>query len=92
MGIESPGDIDRASIEEHTQRTVEQTALRKVRKTLDDIEATQATERRTLRKILLVCAILVAVGVWFFWWLAFSGRNMPKQPPMQVPGKLEQKQ
>ena len=92
MGIESPNDIDRASIEEHAQRTVEQTALRKVRKTLDNIEETEADQRRSLRKILVFCAVLLALGIWFFWWLIVSDRGVPKQPPMQVPGTLQQKQ
>ena len=42
---ELPNDIDRAAIEEHAQRTVEQTALRKVRKTLDQIEQAEAAGR-----------------------------------------------
>ncbi len=92
MGIESPDDIDRAAIEEHAQRTVEQTALRKVRKTLDSIKEEEAAERRTLRRVLIVCALLAAFGAWFFWWLVFSGRDMAKQPPMKVPATLQQKQ
>jgi len=92
MGAETPNDIDRAAIEEHAQRTTEQTALRKVRKTLDEIEQAGAAERRTLRRVLVVCGILAAVGAWFFWWLIFSGRDLPKEPPMKVPGALQQKQ
>ena len=38
MSMETPKDIDRAAIEEHAQRMVEQTALRKVRKALERIE------------------------------------------------------
>jgi len=45
VGIETPNDIDRAAIEEHAQRTVEQTALRKVRRTLDEIEKAAAAGR-----------------------------------------------
>jgi hypothetical protein len=92
MGAETPNDIDRAAIEEHAQRTSEQTALRKVRKTLDEIEQAGAAERRTLRRVLVVCGILAAVGAWFFWWLIFSGRGLPQEPPMKVPGALQQKQ
>ena len=65
MGIETPNDIDRAAIEEHAQRTVEQTALRKVRKTLDKIEEAEAAGRRTLRYVLIACAILAVIGAWF---------------------------
>jgi hypothetical protein len=92
MGIETPNDIERAAIEEHAQRTVEQTALRKVRKTLDGIEAAEASRRHTLRYALILCAILALLGIWFFSDLIFGDRGMPKQPPMQVPATLPQKQ
>ena len=91
MGIETPNDIDRAAIEEHAQRTVEQTALRKVRKTLDKIEEAEAARRRTLRYVLIACAILAVIGAWFFWGLIFSGRDLPKAPPMKVLSAVPQK-
>jgi len=87
---EMPNDIDRAAIEEHAQRTVEQTALRKVRKTLDQIEELEAARRRTLRHVLIACALLAVLGAWFFWGFIFSGSDLPKAPPMQVPGTLPQ--
>lgn len=92
MVTETPKDIDRAAIEAHAQRTVEQTALRKVRKTLDKIEQAETSERRTLRKVLIVAGVLAMLGIGFFWWLIFSGRGLPQDPPMQLPGRLQQKQ
>ncbi|OGA34825.1 MAG: hypothetical protein A3F75_02160 [Betaproteobacteria bacterium RIFCSPLOWO2_12_FULL_64_23] len=92
MGIETPNDIERVAIEENAQRTTEQTALRKVRKTLDRIEEAETVGRHTLRKVLIVCAILAVVGAWFFWALIFGDRGMPKQPPLKIPDKLQQKQ
>jgi hypothetical protein len=89
---EIPDDIDRAAIEEHAQRTTEQTALRKVRKTLDTMEQTETAERRMLRYALIACAILAVLGAWFFWGLIFSGRDLPKEPPMKVPSAVPQKQ
>jgi hypothetical protein len=91
MSAETPEDIDRAAIEEHAQRTVEQTALRKVRKKLDGIEQAEAAGRRTLRYALIVCALLAVLGAWFFWGLTFGGRDLPNEPPMKVPGTLQQK-
>lgn len=85
---EMPNDIDRAAIEEHAQRTVEQTALRKVRKTLDEIEEAEATRRRTLRYVLIACVLLTALGAWFFWGLISSGSDLPKGPPMKLPGSV----
>jgi len=92
MGMESPDDIDRASIEEHSQRTVEQTALRKVRRALDGIEEAEAAERRSLRKVVILCVILALVVAWLFLGLTYSDRGIPKQSPMQVPDKVPQKQ
>ena len=62
MSAETPNDIDRAAIEEHAQRTVEQVALRKVRKALDTIEEAEVARQRTLRRLLIACAILAALG------------------------------
>ena len=87
---EIPDDIDRAAIEAHAQRTVEQTALRKVRKTIDKIEQAEAAGRRMLRYTLMACAILALLGAWFFWGLIFSGRDLPKGPPMKVPSAVPQ--
>lgn len=80
-----PGeDIDRAAIEAHAQHLVEQTALRKVRKTLDEIKQAEAGERRILRKVLLACAIFVALGLGLFGWLLWSGSDLPKEAPMKL--------
>ena len=92
MSAEKPSNIDRAAIMDHAQRTAEQTALRKVCKTLDRIEQAESAERRTLRKVLIVCALLLALGSWLFWELLFSDRGMPKPPPMKIPQKLQQQQ
>jgi hypothetical protein len=92
MSTEAPNDIERAAIEEHAQRTTEQTALRKVRKALDRIEESEAGERRALKYVLVLCALLAALGVWFFWGLLFSGSEMPKQPLLTIPATLPQKQ
>lgn len=92
MGKDTPKDIDRAAIEEHAQRTAEQTALRKVRKTLDRIEEDETRERHVLRYVLIVCALLAALGVWFFSGLIFGDRGMPKQPPMKIPDRVQPRQ
>ena len=91
MGSETPKDIDRAEIEEHAQRVAEQAALRKVRQTLDRIGESEAAERRNLRRILLVCAVLAVLAAWLFWGLLFGDKGVPKQTPMKVPGTLQPK-
>ena len=89
---EIPNDIDRAAIEEHAQRTVEQTALRKVRKTLDKIEEADAVARRTLHYVLIACALLAVLGVLFVWGFILRGSDLPQAAPMKVPSTLPQKQ
>ena len=85
MGADDPKDIDRAAIEAHAQHLVEQTALRKVRKTLDEIRQAETGERRILRKVLIACAIFVALGFGLFGWLLWRGSELPKEAPMKVP-------
>jgi hypothetical protein len=92
MSAETPPDIDRAAIEEHAQRTVEQAALRKVRKSLDKIEEMQVAERRTLRRVLIVCGIVALLGAWLLWETVFSGRDFAKTPRFEVPSALPRKQ
>jgi hypothetical protein len=87
---EIPNDIDRAAIEEHAQRTVERTALRKVRRTLDQFEEAEAARRRTLRRVLIACAILVVLGAAVLWGLLLGGSDLPKPAPMKVPLTLPQ--
>ena len=91
MGADDPKDIDRAAIEAHAQHLVEQTALRKVRKTLDEIKQAETGERRLLRKLLLACAIVAVLGIGFFAWLMLGGKGLPKEPPMKVPGATQAK-
>ncbi|MDO8624465.1 MAG: MBL fold metallo-hydrolase [Candidatus Diapherotrites archaeon] len=61
-------------------------------KQMSIFEAAEVAKRRTLRTVLIACAILAVLGAWFFWGLIFGGRDLPKQPPMKVPGTLQQKQ
>jgi hypothetical protein len=92
MDSETPNDIDRAAIEEHAQRVAEQTALRKVRQTLDSIGESEAAERRNLRRVLIACALLAVLGAWRVWGLVLGDRGLPKQPPLKVPSTLQPKQ
>ena len=82
MNPEASDDIDRTAIAEHAQRTVERVALRKIRKGLDDIDNSQKEQRRALRIVLIVCAVLVALGSWYLWGVFATG--VPKSPPVDV--------
>jgi hypothetical protein len=89
MSAGMPEDIDRAAIAEHAQRLAEQSALRKVRKALDQMEKDEAALRRNLRRALIVCALLIVIGVWYSWGFMFDGKDSPQQAPMKIPGTLQ---
>jgi hypothetical protein len=91
MSTGKPGDVDRDAIAENAQRTVERTALRKVRKTLNGIERAAAEQRKQLRRVLIACAVLALVGALFAWGLFFAGREGPKGPAIELPAASEGK-
>jgi hypothetical protein len=83
MDAEEPSDTD--------QRIAERTALRKVRKLLEMLQLADSEQRRALRNMLIVCAVLFALGAWALWALMFSGRDFQKGPPIELPGRVERK-
>jgi hypothetical protein len=91
MSNQAPDDIDRAAIAENAQRTVERSALRKMRKALDGIERAEAEKRKLLRNVLLACAALVLLGAWLVWALIFSGRAQSAGPGIELPAATKQK-
>ncbi len=74
---------------EQAQREAERAALRKVRKALDRIEDSEAKRRRLLRKVAVLCVVLVAFGAVMMWALFFSGERGPKGPPLQIPDNIK---
>lgn len=92
MSSETLKESERAQIEAHAQRIAEQTALRKVRKTLDGIEESETAQRRTLRKVVIVCAILAVLGAWLVWALLFGDKIISRRPPMKIPDKVQPRQ
>jgi hypothetical protein len=85
MSTESPDGIDRAAIAENAQRTVERSALRKVRKALDRAEADRARERRLLRNTLIVCAVLAAIGAFAILGILTAGPGTQGGQAIQLP-------
>jgi hypothetical protein len=74
---------------EEAQREAERAALRNVRSALDGIEVSEAQRRRLLRKVLVICAVLFALGAVLAWAMFFSGERMPKGPPLQIPENIK---
>lgn len=89
MGGKPLDDAERAAIAAHAQRTAEQAALRNVRKALDRMQASEARERRTLRRVLLACAALTVLGALYLGALFFGGQS--KAPALQVPATAPQR-
>ena len=91
MGMEEKNGIDRAAIAAEAQHAAEKAALRKVRKTLDSLEAAERGERKTLRKVVLLCIALALFGAWVIWGLIYGDKGMPKSPPMKLPAVVQGK-
>jgi fatty acid desaturase len=81
-----PGDgPDRAANAGNAQRTAERSALRKVRKALDRIEADRARERRWLRNTLIACAMLLGFGALMMWGIFSGGPPRQDGPAVHMP-------
>jgi len=83
--------MGRSAKEEEAQREAERTALRKVRKALDGIEAGEAEQRRWRRTVLVVSAVLLVLGASLLLGLFFAGKDVPRGSPIQVPEKISPK-
>jgi type VI protein secretion system component VasF len=88
---DSPNDIDRAAIEEAARRTAEQTALRKVRRELDQIAAGEARQRRVIRIIALVGVAAILCLVLVVWFAFFSARDPLYGTPIKIPSSAPKK-
>jgi hypothetical protein len=53
------------AIDDNIQRTVERTALRKVRRLLDALQAEEESDRRLRRIVYIVGAALALLLIWF---------------------------
>lgn len=56
---------DKSVIDDNVQRTVERTALRKVRGVLDALEREEQDDRRFRLGVYAVCGFLVLMLIWF---------------------------
>ncbi|HEV8645244.1 MAG TPA: hypothetical protein VGR01_06710 [Burkholderiales bacterium] len=52
-------------IDDNIRRTVERTALRKVRGMLDALEREEQDDRRFRTRVYVVCGVLVLLLIWF---------------------------
>ncbi len=80
--------MERGVKEEEAQREAERNALRKVRKALDGIEAGEGERRRWRNTVLAVSVVLSILGAALLLGLYFAGKEVPRDAPIQVPGKV----
>jgi hypothetical protein len=91
MSSEKPNDLDRAAIGDAAQREAERAALRKVRKQLDHIEQGDVKQRRILRTVLVLGAVVVLVLAVVVWQMISRNRELRSGPPVEIPRAVEKK-
>ena len=67
------------------QRTAEQTALRKVRRQLDSIEASEARQRKAGLRIALVGIVAIACVMVVVWLMLSANRDQLRGAPVAIP-------
>ena len=81
--------IDRNALDANIQRTVDQVALRKVRKLADELEAEQTARHRFGNRAIIVVAVVATVlAVWFVSGLIASDRKFERGQAIQMPDKV----
>jgi hypothetical protein len=75
-----------ADVGEQAQRQAERSALRKVRRTLDGMDAEEAQKRRVFRRTAAICAVVVVVVVAFLAWFIIDAkaRRQADESPIQL--------
>ena len=82
-------EVDKSVMAENIQRTVERTALRKVRNLVDDLEA-EETAKSGLGKRALISAFVIvsAFTAWLVLGLIASDEKFERGQPVQMPDKV----
>jgi hypothetical protein len=81
--------IDRNALNANIQRTVDQVALRKVRRLADELETEQAAKQRFGNRAMIVVLVVVALlAVWFVSGLIASDRKFERGQVIPMPDKV----
>jgi hypothetical protein len=83
--------MERNVQEEDAQREAEKNALRKVRRTLDDIEAGETEQRQWRSIVVAVSVALFLLGAGLLAGLYLAAKDVPRGAPVQLPGKVAPK-
>ena len=78
--------MDKNALTDNVQRTVERTALRKVRKLVDNLEAEEVDEHRLEKRALIIAAVVVTVcAVWFVLGAITNDQKYERGQKIQMP-------
>jgi hypothetical protein len=85
----SESDLHKNAIADNIERTVQRTALRKVRKLADALNAEEAAKKRLETRALIIAAIVCSViMVWFVAGLIASDEKFERGQSVQLPDKV----
>lgn len=80
---------ERTPLADNIERTVERTALRKVRKLVDVLEAEEAAKRRLEKRAMWIAGAIGGVAiVWLVWSLIASDQKFERGQTIQLPAKV----
>ena len=81
--------LDKNAIADNIERTVQRTALRKVRTLADELNAEEAAKKRLETRALIIAAIVCSViMVWFVTGLIASDEKFERGQSVQLPDKI----
>ncbi len=80
---------DQSALADNIKRTVDRTALHKVRKLADELESEEAGKRRLEKRALIIAAVVVgALGTWFVLDLIASDQKYNRGQTFEMPAKV----
>ena len=81
--------LDRNALNENIQRTVDRTALRKVRKLADELQAEDAARQRAGKRALIITGVVVTgLAAWLVAGLIASDSKFERGQTVAVPDKV----
>jgi transcriptional regulator of nitric oxide reductase len=91
MPEERPSDLARAVEGVRAQRTAEQSALRNVRKELDQLQAQDARQRKVNRMLTIGAAVVLVILVFVAWRVVIGRADQQERnaTPVQIPSKVD---
>ncbi len=82
-------DTDKDAMAENIQRTVDRTALRKVKNLVGELEAEEAAKRRLEKRAMIIAFVITGVlAVWGVLGLIASDKKFERGQPIQMPEKI----